>query len=1277
MLEYHVHEQQQQYAKQQMDNPLKTSMYSRLGKSCNELTVKLDKSQNIFNEPGRNPKFTLRESRLLGKKQESSNKTTVELSSMFRYYQSMERERKETLEKQKKLEQWKQGEALLLRNDPNTQKKKPMDPEFLKQSAAFKAPARKPMGYDDVAVKKPNIGQYYPRYKCVLSESPQWRIGQSPKVCMFDETAARTLANTGKAFFYDSQKPAIGAAKGYVNFGLQAERKSSFLVGNAGPHESRFEVFDNNPEISSNHKKSRMVSLDRIKGRDQTIFKSTLTGIQYDPKYETVKQRLDKGAVNFGKMNGRVLSLCGSLPYIKNSSNPENVEKYYKKIDRKKSVPQFGKCYSPKEDKNDTLPKFLKGLHNRIGVMIMGPYGLKANNYQNAKFATASSSFEAASAKKLKIKPKKDYDFNLSKTLEENSFVMVNSGVNVAEDPMLEPIAQYTIYWLHYNTFINTQQKHVTERIKNQSQQMEKNVKSGATIMTETPIVVREYTDDVLPKPLKIYLDPYVLHDPSFRGQTLAGSNLAPQSVRESQKSANSLFSLEWNQLTSRTEVHKKDQAKGLEENDALAKFKKDYHYLLEDKDIVIDTKDLAKDKYANLYFLHKNDPQQTIIKSKVLKTRREKAAYFVEKLGVIPEIDMLQHSSSQKDIGQRVIIKKHMPQIRPKSKRMRIQFYGATYDPTRPGKDQVRQQVNSRITYYKTKETKTGNSQKPTTNLTLKTLFDKGDPIKLLSLVSPNRINEKKTQKVSPYIAKKEASPSKKQPCDTLKTTELEKKHKKDLIAKYAHKTLDCFASPRTARKLSDMPEIFQDVVNWGLAKTYEKIRSPRKSALGSYEIPGRMGIGEVQEKLFKKLERIEGLSSAIRPQSIMTERPYSVVSIHKETPVNSIKARHKHITDLLSTKDSAVDVYSLAEKYISSFGSDTCSRSSSLSARNSINTCTRCASKHEQYTTEKEFFVTEKEGRLLPSKDVVEIKRSVAQAKEKAKRMIKDVCKYTHEEKNKAEPFSGLTPRDLETALHNKDTNTEKLLEKYQVVEKLLRNNKEALLQKGYKIKILKRDKAKNKPPLDNKVTSLEDKFKTKVSRERIDAAFSKIFHEKSKAGYIPQNMYYAIIYQVIRQSNLNLLGRIQQQPFLHILQAIHLRQYLSKAFPSYLPHLQNQSIYVVVPIFTLLTVDASKNGFITPHTIFSSQFALTMQSLCIRSGQQSWITGAISLSCLRFMLESPAPLKSAIEVYFSTSGAICRIASSKEQNMNFFILSSVVALGLTNLSLASKIG
>ena len=48
--------------------------------------------------------------------------------------------------------------------------------------------------------------------------------------------------------------------------------------------------------------------------------------------------------------------------------------------------------------------------------------------------------------------------------------------------------------------------------------------------MTNSAVVLRTLVDDIIPRPSKIRIEPYVLHDPSVRDNVMSGSNLV---VRE------------------------------------------------------------------------------------------------------------------------------------------------------------------------------------------------------------------------------------------------------------------------------------------------------------------------------------------------------------------------------------------------------------------------------------------------------------------------------------------------------------------------------------------------------------------------------------------------------------------------------------------------------------------------------------------------------------------------------------------------------------------------
>ncbi len=120
----------------------KESMYSRLGRTCNNRIKLADKREHILGEKSA-PTFDVHLISVGGKQTAAS-----EMTGLFTFYQHMERERAEALEHEKRLEMWKTEEELLL--DPTAARRKKPCPSFLKQTSSFKTCERRPMGYESV-----------------------------------------------------------------------------------------------------------------------------------------------------------------------------------------------------------------------------------------------------------------------------------------------------------------------------------------------------------------------------------------------------------------------------------------------------------------------------------------------------------------------------------------------------------------------------------------------------------------------------------------------------------------------------------------------------------------------------------------------------------------------------------------------------------------------------------------------------------------------------------------------------------------------------------------------------------------------------------------------------------------------------------------------------------------------------------------------------------------------------------------------------------------------
>ena len=88
----------------------------------------------------------------------------------------------------------------------------------------------------------------------MLPEDPKWGVAKSQKICFFDETAMRHVANTSKGTSTGYEKSTAISARGALNFEAQLVRNDLFSGAQCDPHESRFEPFDRDPPISSTNK---------------------------------------------------------------------------------------------------------------------------------------------------------------------------------------------------------------------------------------------------------------------------------------------------------------------------------------------------------------------------------------------------------------------------------------------------------------------------------------------------------------------------------------------------------------------------------------------------------------------------------------------------------------------------------------------------------------------------------------------------------------------------------------------------------------------------------------------------------------------------------------------------------------------------------------------------------------------------------------------------------------------------------------------------------------
>ncbi len=653
--------------------------------------------------------------------------------------------------------------------------------------------------------------------------------------------------------------------------------------------------------------------------------------------------------------------------------------------------------------------------------------------------------------------------------------------------------------------------------------------------MTATPIIVREIADDPLPRPKDIYLDPYVLHDPKYRDHSITGRNLSPRSARTPKAVPDS------DPANKDADTHSKTDI-------VLEKLRKDFPYLNSDEDIVVDTATLRGDKYYNLYFLEQNETrhgEENVVR--MMEDRIARAAYFSEKIvphknkESPPTPDPQLRTVSQQSSYQRVIVRKEMPRVKAVGKTMRIQFYGTSYDATRKSAENVRKRLNKRVTTFRTKRADAATPAN-VPKLTLKTLFDNGDPVRLLSLVSPGRIDPGKSRpRVQSQICNKETVSPRKvsgpQPQLSAKSgrrtdsgtapIESEPEFRRRLISTYAGKKLGRFVGPNSARSIVDMPDVLKTAVDWSLAQTYNKIEVGKMSELAvvhgeDQDQNESAELNRLRDKLFKKFETIESplsrqksAASTKRGASKGKARQESVVPTTPSAVIKSCKrlGLAKTCSELLSTKDSAAgEDQPVPDKLLFMMTSDSTRKSANTSEGTRREAfCSRCATRErQQKTASPHTFSNAKHysGTLNCPAEIRAMKEKVAAAKAEAVRTVLKIRKCTRYMKSSVPDLIGLPADELERRLNEK-TGDDSVSEeknksaKLSAIRSLIVTNRENMVRLGYNVKVLRRDRTKNKPPLDNKATDLEELFGSQECREKVDAALSKVFHERSRTS------------------------------------------------------------------------------------------------------------------------------------------------------------------------------
>ena len=163
------------------------------------------------------------------------------------------------------------------------------------------------------------------------------------------------------------------------------------------------------------------------------------------------------------------------------------------------------------------------------------------------------------------------------------------------------------------------------------------------------------------------------------------------------------------------------------------------------------------------------------------------------------------------------------MPQNGKGKKTTKIDYYGTNKDFYQPSKV---------VTYKKPITSRLSNIQNFSTKLTLGDLLARDDPKKILELDSPEVFNGRKDHLLQGQesIVDNEVEQDIKKRQKELAIMDL--RRRKEHIARYAKKTLDSLRTRNVKQKPQEMADMFQDVINLGLANTYNNMETMKYSA-------------------------------------------------------------------------------------------------------------------------------------------------------------------------------------------------------------------------------------------------------------------------------------------------------------------------------------------------------------------------------------------------------------------------------------------------------------
>jgi len=131
--------------------------------------------------------------------------------------------------------------------------------------------------------------------------------------------------------------------KGSIQFDTQINRENLPKIGKLDPHESRFEILNDNPKISSKYRTNTIVELNKTSPRKPIFTGKCENPMQYNPNINFIRERISKNIMRFSKQSKRVNLFGRTSSYSNQTASPEKITDFYDKINKPKCILQFDK----------------------------------------------------------------------------------------------------------------------------------------------------------------------------------------------------------------------------------------------------------------------------------------------------------------------------------------------------------------------------------------------------------------------------------------------------------------------------------------------------------------------------------------------------------------------------------------------------------------------------------------------------------------------------------------------------------------------------------------------------------------------------------------------------------------------------------------------------------------------------------------------------------------------------------------------------------------------